>query len=114
MISNDFQLIPRGRFRLGCRGSFAPLWLQPPFTLSRFEADDDATFSFDKTLQDVGLMQGLINKRARTRLRIRRSLHPQKPTPLALVRSAALGCKSVGGVELSSGRSKTHPISTPC
>ena len=39
---------------------------------------------------------------------------PQKFTPRALVRSAALGCKSVGGVEPSSGRSKTYPIPISC
>ena len=60
-------------------------------------------------------MQGVINKRARARLRSRRSLNPPKPTLHALVRSVALGCnKSGGGVDPSKGRSETNPITDRC
>ena len=61
-------------------------------------------------------LQGVANKRARTRLRSHPSSHPppSKPTCLALNRSASFGYKSDDGVGVLSDRSKTHYIPHPC
>ena len=44
-----------------------------------FEGDDDKGMSFDKALHGVQTMQGVLNKRARARLRSRRRQPPQSP-----------------------------------